>query len=141
MTRMQIASSGNVGIPAPDASYKLNVGGNIQCISLNETSDSRFKTGVENLGGVLARLEAMRGVTYRWNEASASVGAPVGEQEIGLIAQEVEGVYPELVNTSAEGYKSVEYTRLTAVLLEAVKELKAENEALRTRIENLEASR
>ena len=53
-------------------------------------------------------------------------------------AQEVEKVYPELVQSPANGYKSVDYTKLTAVLIEAVKELKKENETLKKRVEALE---
>jgi hypothetical protein len=93
------------------------------------------------MAGVLDRLAGIRGVTFRWNEEAGTLGASVGREAIGVLAQEVEGVFPQLVATSEAGYKSVEYNGLTAVLLEAVKELKAENEALRQRVEALEAGR
>ena len=51
-----------------------------------------------------------------------------------MIAQEVEAVFPELVAENNEGYKSVEYTKLIAVLIEAVKELKAENTELKDQL-------
>lgn len=60
---------------------------------------------------------------------------------MGFIAQEVERQVPDLVRTDAAGYKSVQYANVTAVLVEAVKELKKENEELKSRIENLEAKR
>jgi len=55
-----------------------------------------------------------------------------------VIAQEVEAVFPELVTQSDNGYKTVDYDRLTAVLIEAVKELRAENQALKQRVKALE---
>ncbi|MHC4643013.1 MAG: tail fiber domain-containing protein, partial [Planctomycetota bacterium] len=57
---------------------------------------------------------------------------------IGVIAQDVEKVFPELVSEPTSNYKSVDYTKLTAVLIEAVKELKTENEILRERVDALE---
>ena len=60
-------------------------------------------------------------------------------RRVGVIAQELEAVFPELVFTSGgEGYKTVAYYQLTAVLIEAVKELNAENDELRARLEALE---
>jgi len=50
---------------------------------------------------------------------------------VGLIAQEVERRYPELVSTDPEGYKAVNYAQLTPVLIEAIKELKAKNDTLK----------
>lgn len=58
--------------------------------------------------------------------------------QIGVIAQEVETVFPELVHTDKEGYKSVSYSNLVAPLIEAVKELKQQNETLNNRVEALE---
>ena len=59
---------------------------------------------------------------------------------IGIIAQEVEEVLPELVYTDENGYKSVSYEKLTPVLIEAVKALKSENEELRSEIAAIKES-
>ena len=83
-------------------------------------------------------VKKIRGVSFEWNDKAKSVGAPAGQKQIGVVAQEVETVFPELVSSSADGYKAVDYTKLTAVLIEAVKELKAENETLKKRLELLE---
>ncbi len=66
-----------------------------------------------------------------------------GQRSIGVIAQEIEAVFPELVVTSGqEGYKAVEYAKLTSVLIEAVKELRSEKDAqiieLKARLEQLD---
>jgi len=95
-------------------------------------SDARLKTRVNPLTDVLARLERIRGVSFEWQEGRAASHA-VSHQgpQIGVIAQEVEQVFPELVaSTGAGAYKGVDYGKLSAVLLEGVKELKAANEAL-----------
>jgi hypothetical protein len=88
---------------------------------------------------VLELLGAIRGVTWEWNEASESRGKTPGAEDAGVIAQEVEAVFPALVATSPDGYKRVNYTGLIGVLIEAVKELKAKADALEKRIVELEA--
>ena len=79
---------------------------------------------------VLDELAKIRGVTWTWKES--------GQADAGVIAQEVEAVYPELVSETPEGIKQVNYTGLVGVLIEAVKELKAKNEALEKRVAELE---
>lgn len=75
-------------------------------------------------------------LSRKWAAQSCTVDD--GRRQVGVLARDVEAVFPELVGTSTGVYKGVEYSRLTAVLVEAVKELKAENEALKRRIELLE---
>jgi hypothetical protein len=107
-----------------------------------ESSDARLKTNIRQVEGALDRLEGIRGVTFETAETGspyALAGVP-GETSIGVVAQEVEEVFPELVSTydPDQEYKAVGYNGLTSVLIEAVKELKAQNEELRSRIEALE---
>lgn len=102
-------------------------------------SDTRLKTNVSQLTRVLEKLGAVRGVSFAWNSTAKSIGLSSDRREIGVIAQEVEAVFPEVViSPGGEGYKTVDYSKLTAVLIEAVKELKAENDALKQRLEALE---
>lgn len=84
-------------------------------------SDSRLKTNIESIADPLDKVLALRGVTFEWNQ---DLGLDDGTQ-IGLIAQEVESVLPELVVTGSDGYKSVAYANLVAVLVEAIGELEA----------------
>lgn len=99
-------------------------------------SDVRLKTNIRQLANVLERVDKIRGVSFNWNEVSKDPVDPT--VNIGVIAQEVETVFPEAVTNSDNGYKAVNYNALTAVLLQAVKELKAENDALKQRLEALE---
>lgn len=120
--------NGNVGIGGANldgANYALYINGRIRSNGINELSDRRMKQDVATLDGALATVLKLRGVRYQWlREEHPGLRLPSGEQ-IGLIAQEVEAVVPEVVLTDAEGVKSVEYSHLVAVLVEAVKEQQA----------------
>ena len=80
-------------------------------------SDERLKSNIETIQGGLEKVEQLRGVTYTRDE----------KDNIGVIAQEIEKVLPDIVLTADDemGTKSVDYSRITAVLIEAVKELSA----------------
>ncbi len=64
----------------------------------------------------------LQGKTYHWKEDTAFTN----KQDIGLVAQEVEKVFPELVAEDEQGYKGIAYSKLTAVLIEAIKEQQAQ---------------
>jgi hypothetical protein len=101
----------------------------------------RFKENVEQLTGVLDKLDRVRGVKFDWNARYESLGRSTGHREIGVIAQEIEEEFPELVTTwGDDDYRAVDYGRMAGVFIEAIKELRAENYALRDRIEALEKS-
>ena len=86
------------------------------------TSDRSLKTNIQNLENSLENLDYLHGVSFHWKKKK-------DEKAIGLIAQDVEKIYPELVKGEA-GSKGINYSGFTAVLLEAIKELKGffENE-------------
>jgi len=97
-------------------------------------SDGRLKRNVKPLADSLEKVLKLRGVSYQWDKEKVPETRGLDDKEqIGFIAQEVEQVIPELVNTSSDdGYKAVAYDKMTAILVEAVKELKAQNDALKT---------
>ena len=105
------------------------------------TSDIRLKENVLTLENSLDKVMQLRGVSFTWKTN------PEYGSRIGFIAQEMEKVLPELVFTNeTDGYKGVNYAEMTAVLVEAIKELKAENDRLKsqneqinTRLEKIEA--
>jgi hypothetical protein len=106
--------------------------------TLGKCSDSRFKTNVAPLTGSLARVSQLRGVSYDWRRDEFPQRNFPANRQIGFIAQELQQVVPEVVNKGADGYYTVDYAQLTALLTEAVKELKAQNDELRNRVEVLE---
>jgi hypothetical protein len=123
--------TGNVGIGTVNPAYKLDVNGVIRANNVAVTSDQRFKTNVRPIGSALAAVLALRGVRYEWNALGVQHGGVAGAGQVGVIAQELEKVYPELVSTDAQGYKAVNYAQLTPVLIEALKEQHAQIEALK----------
>jgi hypothetical protein len=128
--RVTVTTAGNVGIGTETPAYLLDVAGTIRGTNV-APSDARLKTNVRTIEHALDDLERLRGVRFDWKKD--------GAHSIGVIAQEVEKVYPELVSTA--DYKAVDYAKLTAVLIEAVKELRHQNETLEVRLSRLEASR
>ena len=147
VNRLYIANNGNVGIGTTNPGQALTVIGAI-CASLgvNCSSDGRYKQGVAPVRGALAAVLKLRGVTYYWKRAEFPEKQFPARRQLGFIAQEIEPLYPEMVTTDADGYKSVDYSRLTPVLVEAIKEQqqqieaqKAETEAQKAEIEALKA--
>ncbi|MCP4755526.1 MAG: tail fiber domain-containing protein [Proteobacteria bacterium] len=113
------------------SSYKLYVAGNAYTTGTWGGSDARWKKNIDPLENSLDKVAQLNGVNFEWDiDRFPKKGFEKGRQ-VGLIAREVEKVVPELVGTDEDGYKSVSYEKLSAVLIEAVKELKAENEALK----------
>ncbi|HRH25354.1 MAG TPA: tail fiber domain-containing protein [Parcubacteria group bacterium] len=97
------------------------------------TSDIRLKKNVSTITSGLDKVLRLRGVNYTWKNDETN------KKNIGFIAQEVMEVLPEVVNKNNEGYYTVNESSVNAVLVEAVKELKAENDDLKARLERLEA--
>ena len=106
--------------------------------SLTQNSDIRLKDNIMPLTGVLPKLMQLSGNRYTWRDR------PDGGTQIGLLAQEVEAQFPELVSTNTnthselEETKAVSYTNFTAVLLEGIKELNQKVKALEARVAELE---
>ena len=138
-----INSAGNVGIGTTGPDERLHVAGNIHATGVvRADSDARFKQDLQPLTNVLATLDGLTPLSYAPNALAIERGQTPDQRQLGLLGQELEQVYPELVAVSeSEGYRSVDYSRLSVVLLEAMKELKAEVDRLRARIKDLEKPR
>jgi hypothetical protein len=100
--------------------------GTVNAANFNTTSDATLKTNVETLTGSLDAVKALRGVSFDWIEN--------GNSEVGVIAQEVEEVIPDVVSTNDQGIKSVKYGNLVGVLIEAIKEQQAQIDELKARL-------
>jgi uncharacterized protein with beta-barrel porin domain len=92
-----------------------------------ETSDERLKENVSTVSNALDIVQSMRGVYYNKTQTPE-------RREIGFIAQEVAQSIGELVEEAEDGYKAVSYGRTVALLVEAVKELSSEVQALKSQI-------
>lgn len=121
-----------------DVNGTLRVTGNVVTLGdFIDLSDSELKKNVESIEGALETLLRLRGVTYEWKEPGRHA-TPAGQQ-LGMIAQEVEEVLPQWVVLDPEGNKGLTYRGFEALVVEAVRELKEENDELRTKNSELEA--
>lgn len=137
--RITIDNAGNVGIGTTlPLLQKFTVVGNgtfsgtvnASC-GLLICSDIRYKKDIQPLQNALSKVMQLKGVSYYFRKDEFKEKHFTDDKQVGLIAQEVEKIYPELVQTDAEGYKSIDYSKLTPILVEAIKELKGENEVLK----------
>jgi len=100
---------------------------------ISVSSDRRLKQNIKPLETPLQKIMKLEGISFEWKKD--------GKASIGLIAQDVEKVYPELVEENEEtGMKSVQYGNLVSPLIEAVKEQQGQIEKLEARIEQLESN-
>lgn len=95
--------------------------------TLTQSSDKRLKTNITMLSSALSNVLQLNGYSYHWMDTKQRGD----EKQIGVIAQEIKGLYPELVREDAKGYLSVNYSGLVPVLIEATKEQQAQIEELK----------
>lgn len=117
-----ITGTGNINVTGI-----ATVSGTVNAQNFNTTSDARLKENVATIENSIGIITSIRGVTFDW------IGG--GESSVGVIAQEVEAVLPEIVSNGDT--KQVNYNGLIGVLIEAVKELKVENDNLKEQIQNI----
>jgi hypothetical protein len=119
-------------LDASSTGTSLNVAGDVVGYS---SSDIRYKDNVKPIENALDKIDKIKGYTFEWNEKSHK---ETGKKDIGVIAQEVEEILPEIVDTRDNGYKAVDYPKLTALLIQSVKEQQIIINDLKSRIEKLE---
>ena len=115
----------------------VEVVGIVQYYDLWGTSDEKFKTDISDMPDILDKVMDLRPVTYNWNTRDYPKGRFSDDPQVGLIAQEVETLFPELVRTDKKGNKAINYTKLTVVLLEAMKEQQEIIEELNAKVDEL----
>jgi hypothetical protein len=102
------------------------------------SSDRRLKKNITPFGPALNQLTSLQPVHFNWRAPDFPDRHFGASRAYGLIAQDVEQVLPELVVTDNDGFKAVDYTKLPLLTIQAVKELKAENDDLKERVAELE---
>ena len=140
-TGSYITIADNYGVYANFCSWKsgsiqmcrFTVNGTISCYSLTQTSDVTTKTNIVTLANALDNICQLRGVSY--------TSILDNSESIGVIAQEVELVIPQVVSTDENGIKGVAYTNLIGYLIESIKELNTKVENLTNRIIELESKK
>lgn len=125
--------SGYGGV-TPTVLFSINGTGKadvFQAGSFIYTSDTYFKHDIKPIEDALEKLMQLKGVRYRWNSNDT--------QDIGVIAQDVQKVFPEVVQKLSDGHMGVDYPKMIAPIIEAIRELREENEKLKGEIATLKA--
>jgi hypothetical protein len=118
----------------PGATYRLDVSGKIRATDdILAYSDARVKTNVKTIDNALEKVTKLRGVSYNRIDSEDT------SNKIGVIAQEVKEVLPEIVTKDNEGMYSVAYSKMAGVFIEAIKDLKAEINVLKEEIKELKS--
>jgi hypothetical protein len=102
------------------------------------SSDRRLKKDITPFGRMLDKVTALQPVHYFWRASEFPERHFGNSRTYGLVAQDVEQVLPELVATDSDGYKAIDYSKLPLLTIQAVKDLKSENDALKQRVAELE---
>jgi hypothetical protein len=129
--RGKITAGGNWLLgTSTDNGERLYVSGSIRATgSITANSDVRLKKNIERIENALQKVSEISGYTYNtiYDE----------DRHAGVIAQEIDKVLPEIVNKGNDGLMGVEYGNISALLIEAIKDLKKDNESLRAIVEGL----
>ena len=140
-----LGSTGNVGIGTTSPGYKLDVNGSCHAKCFPTYSVIRFNKKITPLENSLEKIKKLQGVKYEWNEFvnSRRDGYKLNVPIIGLIAQDVEKVIPEIIDTwklsdDCQDARSIEYPRLIPFLIEAIKDQQDQIEDLKNRLTVLE---
>ncbi len=121
--RMRINSEGQVGIGTTAPSAALDIIGELkvsQDITAFSSSDKRLKTNIKLIANPLEKLKKINGYTFKWSENS-EIHSKKGN-DVGVIAQEIEQILPEITTTRDTGYKAVQYEKLIPFLIACIKE-------------------
>lgn len=134
-----IRENGFIGMGNSAPTVRLQVTGDIIANSIAGSSDARFKTNIAAITNPLQKVLALRGVHFNWNTSAFPQKMFSDKRTLGFIAQEVEKVLPEIVQTenTAEGYKSVQYDKVVALLVEAMKEQQKQIDSLKSQVKKL----
>jgi len=123
-----------IGMAASATAGRIDATNDIVAYS---SSDIRFKENITPIENAIDKINQIGGYTYDWKEENKIEHGYDGN-DVGVIAQEIEAVLPQLVQTRESGYKAVKYDKLVALLIEGIKEQQFQIDELRNKIEKLE---
>jgi len=122
LTMAQISSSGDVVADGDVVAFN--------------SSDKRLKDNIKVIKGSLDKIGEIRGVEFDWNDKSPAWARERGH-DVGVVAQEVQKIIPEIVIERKNGYLGVDYKRIVPLLIESIKELTSEVRDLKTEVDKL----
>ena len=135
---LRIDDALGVNVNASTTDGRIDAGNDIVAYS---TSDERLKENVKTIDSSLSKVLQIRGVEFDWKELTEEEKKTIHGNEghdVGVIAQEIEKVLPEVVTERENGYKAVKYEKIVPLLIEAIKEQSDTITKLTERINKLE---
>jgi hypothetical protein len=124
-----VVITGGLGV-----SGAINAGGDITAYA---SSDIRLKKNIKAIPDALEKVMQISGVTYNWNEHAHEVeNKDMSVNEVGVIAQEINDILPEVITTRDNGYMAVRYEKIVPLLIEAIKELNEQVKSLKSELES-----
>lgn len=133
--RMVVTAAGRVGVGTmtPTATFEVAAGESTLADAWATRSSARLKSDVKPIDGALDKVRRLEGVSFTWNDSR--------QKSLGFVAEDVGKVLPELVTYEENGRdaRSLDYAKMTAVLVEAVKAQQAEIEALKREVAELKS--
>lgn len=121
-------------VPSSTGDFRLDVNGVTRSVAYFASSDSKFKKNVKPIKNALSQIQLLEGKTYNWKKEEFKEMDFNDQVQIGLIAQEVEKVFPSLVAKSIKGDYSINYIGLIPVLIEALKEQQTQIDELKAQV-------
>ena len=123
--RMAIGT-GSFTANSVSSNVKLEVNGDILAVRVHSSSDRRFKKEIVPVESALRKVMGLEGVNYLFRTDEFKNRNFPTDLQLGFIAQDIEAIVPEVVRTNGDGYKAVDYAKVTALLVEAIKEQQAQ---------------
>ena len=131
-----ITSSANISSSATLIGANISSSGDIVAdgdVVAYNSSDMRLKNNLKVIEGALDKIDGIAGYEFDWNDNSPGWARERGH-DVGVVAQEIEKIHPEIVEERKNGYLGVDYKRLVPLLIQSIKELKQEVEELKKKV-------
>ena len=125
-----VVASGNLSGSSVSSSGDILADGDV--VAYN-SSDMRLKNNLQVIEGALDKIDGINGYEFDWNDKSPGWARQRGH-DVGVVAQEVQKIHPEIVEERKNGYLGVDYKRLVPLLIQSIKELKQEVEELKKKV-------
>lgn len=116
---------------AMSADTTLTIGASVTAPAYYHSSDERLKTDIHPIHDALGKLLAIKGVTFDWKKG--------GRPDMGVVAQNVAAVFPDIVRRGDNGMMAVEYDSLVGPMIESIRQLKMENDQLKAEVTEIRA--
>lgn len=127
--------TGQLGIGKQPRDYELDVNGMMRGFTIYQNTNSTQIGSYKPLEAVLERVRLLQPITFQWN---SETGFQSAEEQIGLLAHEVDDVFPQVVKTDSDGTQAIAYQNLVPVLIQALKELIEQRDETRQNLQTLQ---